>query len=284
MQLAGYALRASLLDQPRPQLNYFTAMVALFFISPSLLAATNYLCLGKLLSISRAALPTSYKLRSSDHDSSSAEAAAQTGSGFAAVLGSMLGVGRVGFGAPGWVGFSALTAVTAAFCVGELVALILQGVGAALIATSAASSKFKESSRIKQQNGRWLLLAGVCMQLLVLTVFTGVVLAVRFGRKFQTGYAGAVKFRAVFGCLFATIVCQYVRQIFRVVVYVSGLSSFLATHERYGVCGFDFAPLIACGLLFCFLHYGFFFDAPRSEPEAADSVLQPQNSTTVLLP
>jgi hypothetical protein len=275
MQLAGYALRATLLDQSRPQLTYFTAMVALFLISPSLLADTNYLCLGKLLSTSRAALPTNYKLRRSDHNSSaggSLEDAEPQGSGFASVLGSVLGVSRVGFSEWGWR-FSAAVAVTAAFCVGELIALILQGIGAALIATSAASSKFKESSRITQQNGRWLLLAGVCMQLLVFTVFTGFVLAVKFGKKF--GYAGTAKFRAVFGCLFATMVCQYVRQIFRAVVYVSGLTAFLATHERYGVYGFDFAPLIACGMLFCFLHYGFFFG--RAAP--AGLKLQQQSSS-----
>jgi hypothetical protein len=270
MQLTGYALRASLLDQARPHLDYFTGMVVLFLISPSLLAATNYLCLGKLLFISRAALPTNHKLRCSDHDSSSGGAAVQPAAGFAALLGSMMGVSRVGFEMRGW-GFSAATAVTAGLCAGELVALILQGVGAALVATSATSSKFKESSRIKQQNGRWLLLAGVCMQLLVFTVFTGVVLAVKFGKKF--GYAGSAKYRAVFGCLFATIVCQYVRQIFRVVVYVSGLTSVLATHERYGVYGFDFAPLIACGMLFCFLHYGFFFGEP------AGAKLQQQSSS-----
>jgi hypothetical protein len=227
-------------------------MVALFLVSPPLLAVTNYLCLGKLLAASSAALPTNFKLRSSDHDSIAA--APSQGSGFSGVVNALLGVSRVGLGQRWGVAFA--KAVTAAFCTGELAALTLQCIGAGFVATSAGSSKFNAASRRTHENGRWLLLAGVCMQLLVFTVFTGLALTVKFSANF--GYAGTGKFRALFGCLFATIACQYVRNIFRVVVYACGLNSFLATHERFGVYGFDFASLIVCGLLFCCLHYGLF--------------------------
>jgi hypothetical protein len=190
-----------------------------------------------------------------------------------------MGVGRVGLRQRWGVGFA--TAVTAAFCTGELFALTAQCIGAGLIATSAGSSRFNAAAMRTRENGRWLLLAGVCMQLLVFTVFTGLALAVRFGAKF--GYAGTGKFRAVFACLFATIVCQYVRNIFRVVVYVSGLNSCLATHEVYGVYGFDFAPLIACGLLFCCLHYGFWMGAgaQRSKLQQRSSSLSSSRAALV---
>lgn len=259
MQLAAYALRATLLDQPRPQPNSFITMVALFLISPPLLAATNYLCLGKLISASPAAAPTKLpKMRCSDHDSvttaAAAAAAVTQGSGFAGLLSSLMGVSVVGqFQQRRRVTLA--SAVTAAFCIGELAALALQCAGAGLVASGNGDSlRETAATRKVHESGRWLLLAGVCLQLAVFTVFTVLALTVKFGVKF--GYAGTGKFTAAFACLFGTIACQYVRQIFRVVVYAQGLKGFLATHERFGVYGFDFAPLLACGLLFCCLHYG----------------------------
>ncbi|WIA18554.1 hypothetical protein OEZ85_009997 [Tetradesmus obliquus] len=259
MQLAAYALRATLLDQPRPQPNSFITMVALFLISPPLLAATNYLCLGKLISASPAAAPTKLpKMRCSDHDSvttaAAAAAAVTQGSGFAGLLSSLMGVSVVGqFQQRRRVTLA--SAVTAAFCIGELAALALQCAGAGLVASGNGDSlRETAAARKVHESGRWLLLAGVCLQLAVFTVFTVLALTVKFGVKF--GYAGTGKFTAAFACLFGTIACQYVRQIFRVVVYAQGLKGFLATHERFGVYGFDFAPLLACGLLVCCLHYG----------------------------
>lgn len=104
-------------------------------------------------------------------------------------------------------------------------------------------------------NGRNLILVGLFVQLGFFTAFTWLLLWVH-AKKDRLGLTTLIpKLNRVLFALYATIVLLYIRNIFRVIEFVMGYDSYVATHEEY-FWVFDFAMICSCCILYTVFHFG----------------------------
>lgn len=137
-----------------------------------------------------------------------------------------------------------------------MISLVVQAIGGGL-----ASS---ESNKINGNTapGTWTMVAGIVFQLFSITVF--VICAADFVRrtlskKLLRNVQGSIV--PLFGAMIFSVLCVYVRSIYRTIELAQGWSGYLITTQRYFIA-LDGAMMVAAVAVFNVFHPGWLL--PRS--------------------
>ncbi|POS72451.1 RTA1 domain-containing protein [Diaporthe helianthi] len=165
---------------------------------------------------------------------------------------------------------------TILFCTCDFISLVVQAVGGAKASTA--------DTQDEQDQGTWVMLAGVAFQLLTMTFF-GLLLLDFMRRVLLSRLATAVRSsvnRAIkLVCLAVVIsfIMIYVRSVYRTVELAQGWNGYLITHEAYFI-GLDAAIMfVAVGVFMCLDPAVILWSSRRSKD--VESKAQ-QNDTTSL--
>lgn len=136
------------------------------------------------------------------------------------------------------------------FCTCDLISLIVQAVGGGM-ASAAANKPHGDTAP-----GTHIMVAGIVFQLFSVTVF--VVCAADFvrrtmRRRLLVRLAGSVG--VLLGAMVLSVLCVYVRSIYRTVELSQGWKGFLITREKYFVA-LDGAMMVVAVVVFNVLHPG----------------------------
>ncbi|KAJ5155832.1 hypothetical protein N7492_008635 [Penicillium capsulatum] len=145
------------------------------------------------------------------------------------------------------------------FCTCDVISLVIQAIGGGI-----ASS---ESSKIDGDTapGTHIMVAGIIFQLFSITVF--VLCAADFIRRTMRGgmlqsLTGSVI--PLLAAMVLSVVCIYIRSIYRTIELLQGWDGYLITHEPYFI-GLDGAMMIVAVAVFNFIHPGWFLPNSKGD-------------------
>lgn len=112
--------------------------------------------------------------------------------------------------------------------------------------------------------GTHIMVAGIIFQLFSITIF--VFCAADFIRRTMQGsmlqfLGGSVV--PLLGAMILSVVCIYIRSIYRTIELLQGWDGYLITHESYFV-GLDGAMMVVAVVVFNFLHPGWWLPSSKS--------------------
>ncbi|KGO63939.1 RTA-like protein [Penicillium italicum] len=165
------------------------------------------------------------------------------------------------------------------FCTCDVISLVLQAIGGGM--ASVQANKIDGDTK----PGTHIMVAGIVFQLFSVTIF--VVCAVDFfnriirNRLLQT-VTGSVM--PLFSAMVFSIVCIYIRSIYRTIELVQGWDGYLITHERYFVA-LDGAMMVLAVGIFNVLHPGWLLPSGKAgsiemEPISVDGSDKDQGPPT----
>ena len=128
----------------------------------------------------------------------------------------------------------------------DILCLLIQVGGAGMTAKQTPTA---------QRLSRNLLIAGLALQLGFFSLFTVLTVYVHQNRKYNL--RGVPALRNVWICLYSTIIILYIRSIYRLIEFVAGYHSAVATKELYFYI-LDFLMIVLCVVLFSVYHYGLY--------------------------
>jgi hypothetical protein len=136
--------------------------------------------------------------------------------------------------------------------------LVVQAAGGGI--ASAASSKVNDNTK----PGTNVMVAGIVFQMASITVF--VVCAAEFlrrvmARPHQRQWLKTNVMPLMFAMIFS-VVCIYIRSIYRTIELLQGWTGYLITHEPYFL-GLDGSLMVAAVAVFNFIHPGWFLPDPK---------------------
>ena len=114
-----------------------------------------------------------------------------------------------------------------------------------------------------QRLSRNLLIAGLALQLGFFSLFT--IMTVYVHRKQKYNLGGVSALRNVWICLYSTIIILYIRSIYRLVEFVAGYHSAVATKQPY-LYILDFLMIVFCVVLLSVFHYGLYLRKDAMPP------------------
>ncbi|KAI2792759.1 hypothetical protein POX_b02802 [Penicillium oxalicum] len=145
------------------------------------------------------------------------------------------------------------------FCTCDFISLLLQAIGGGM--ASAEADKVDGDTK----PGTNIMVAGIVFQLFAITVF--VLCAADFvrrtlRRRLLQSLKGSVL--PLLGAMVFSVLCLYVRSIYRTIELLQGWSGYLITHEKYFIA-LDGAMMVAAVVVFNVIHPGWFLpDQHRS--------------------
>ncbi|OQD71500.1 hypothetical protein PENPOL_c001G06023 [Penicillium polonicum] len=145
------------------------------------------------------------------------------------------------------------------FCTCDIISLVVQAVGGGL--ASGEADKIGGDTA----TGTHIMVAGIVFQLFSITIF--VVCAVDFIRRTMRkrllqSVNGSVL--PLFGAMILSIVCIYIRSIYRTIELVQGWDGYLITHEPYFVA-LDGAMMVVSVVVFNVMHPGWMLPSGKSD-------------------
>ncbi|KAJ5188680.1 RTA-like protein [Penicillium cf. griseofulvum] len=145
------------------------------------------------------------------------------------------------------------------FCTCDIVSLVIQAVGGGMASGEAGVVGGDTAT------GTHIMVAGIVFQLVSITIF--IFCAVDFVRRvirksLLQSVTGSVI--PLFVAMILSIVCMYIRSIYRTIELSQGWDGYLITHESYFI-GLDGAMMIVSVGVFNVLHPGWMLPSGRSE-------------------
>ncbi|KAG2412267.1 hypothetical protein HFD88_009824 [Aspergillus terreus] len=137
------------------------------------------------------------------------------------------------------------------FCTCDVISLVIQAIGGGL--ASVESNKINGNTA----PGTHIMVAGIVFQMFSITVF--VVCAadhVRRVLRLRLWKSVDGSFLPLFGAMVFSVLCIYVRSIYRTIELAEGWSGYLITTERYFIA-LDGAMMVAAVVIFNIFHPGF---------------------------
>lgn len=136
------------------------------------------------------------------------------------------------------------------FCTCDIVSLVIQAIGGGM--ASAEADKVNGNTA----TGTNIMVAGIIFQLVSITIF--VVCAVDFvirtmRHKLLQSLTGSIV--PLLGAMIFSVLCIYVRSIYRTIELLQGWRGYLITHEEYFVA-LDGAMMVAAVVVFNVVHPG----------------------------
>lgn len=154
------------------------------------------------------------------------------------------------------------------FCTCDVLSLVIQAIGGGM-----ASSESDQNEDTKP--GTDIMVAGIIFQLASITVF--VVFASDFIRRVLQQHSlssmnGTIV--PLMGAMIFSILCIYIRSIYRTIELLQGWSGYLITHERYFIAldGAMMAPAVA---IFNFVHPGWFMPRRKADETEQEMYFTP---------
>lgn len=137
--------------------------------------------------------------------------------------------------------------LTRAFVAGDIFSFLVQSSGAGLMGSSNAN----------QKTGQYIILAGLCIQIVMFALFaaTALVFDVRM-RRWPSGASldgAGPRWKRVMAMMYAVSALIMVRSIYRVVEYVMGKDGYLLRHE-WTLCVFDAALMVLAMVVYGLLY------------------------------
>mmetsp|Transcript_12906 Transcript_12906/g.17702 ORF Transcript_12906/g.17702 Transcript_12906/m.17702 type:complete len:302 (+) Transcript_12906:31-936(+) len=131
------------------------------------------------------------------------------------------------------------------FFASDFAGLIIQGIGGSVLASATTQATFDLGANI--------ILAGLSIQIFFFSVFTFMMFQSAYSSTFNLYARDDLK--TAFNVLFSTTILIYVRNLFRLIEYASGHTSYITTHEW---CFFTFesAPMFLVCLAYCIWPFG----------------------------
>lgn len=136
------------------------------------------------------------------------------------------------------------TVVAPIFLTSDLLSFAVQGGASGLLVNASTATLGKD-----------LIIVGLLIQLVFFSVFTYVALTVQFRSTYAHLHTSVPNTRRVMRCLWITIAMLYVRSIYRLIEFSSGLDSVISTTEPL-VYIFDFTPVLLCFFEYSYDHFG----------------------------
>ncbi|KAJ5773997.1 hypothetical protein N7457_008893 [Penicillium paradoxum] len=133
------------------------------------------------------------------------------------------------------------------FCTCDVLSLVIQAIGGGI--ASGEADKIGGNT----DPGTHIMVAGIVFQLFSITVF--VVCAIDFVRRTMRRRLLSGPIIPLFGAMVLSIVCIYVRSIYRTIELSEGWDGYLITHESYFI-GLDGAMMIVSVAIFNVIHPG----------------------------
>lgn len=157
------------------------------------------------------------------------------------------------------------------FCTCDVISLVVQAIGGGMASGEAGKIGGDTAP------GTHIMVAGIVFQLFSITIF--VICAADFVRRcirlrlFQNLTGSAVP---LFGAMILSVVCIYIRSIYRTIELSQGWSGYLITHESYFIA-LDGAMMIVAVAVFNFLHPGWLLptsglSSSKRDPSSVDEV------------
>ncbi|KAK6335465.1 hypothetical protein TWF696_002239 [Orbilia brochopaga] len=138
--------------------------------------------------------------------------------------------------------------ITWIFVSSDILSFFMQGIGAGIIAANVNG----EGSVEAQERGSHIVMAGLIVQLIFFSFFTGAV--VRFDLKTRKDHPGA-KWRVLVYCLYISCTCILIRSIYRLIEFAEGWTGYLMSHEVYFFI-LETLPMLICLVVFNIFHPG----------------------------
>lgn len=152
------------------------------------------------------------------------------------------------------------------FCTCDVISLVIQAIGGG-VASSAS-----DDDKAQMDTGTHIMVGGIVFQLASITLF--VVCAVDFlWRVLRRGSGVLRDFVPLIGAMVFSMVCIYIRSIYRTVELLQGWTGYLITHEVYFVV-LDGVMMVLAVVVFNVFHPGWLL------PEKEDSKLEEKGSTS----
>ncbi|KAJ5551043.1 hypothetical protein N7461_005741 [Penicillium sp. DV-2018c] len=142
------------------------------------------------------------------------------------------------------------------FCTCDIISLVVQAIGGGMASGEADKPNGNTAP------GTHIMVAGIVFQLFSITIF--VACAVDFVRRTMRRRLLAGSTIPLFGAMILSIVCIYVRSIYRTIELSQGWSGYLITHEEYFIA-LDGAMMIVSVGVFNVLHPGWLLPEKISE-------------------
>ncbi|KAJ5616176.1 hypothetical protein N7537_001290 [Penicillium hordei] len=145
------------------------------------------------------------------------------------------------------------------FCTCDIISLVVQAVGGGL--ASGEADKIGGDTA----TGTNIMVAGIVFQLFSITIFA--VCAVDFIRRTMRKHLlQSVKGSVIplFAAMILSIVCIYIRSIYRTIELVQGWDGYLITHEAYFVA-LDGAMMVVSVVVFNVIHPGWMLPSGKSD-------------------
>ena len=142
------------------------------------------------------------------------------------------------------IGFLKANHVTRLFLASDIFSFMLQGGAGGLLASK---------DPVMQDTGKNIVLVGLAIQTLFFTMFVAIAVYMAMSEKFAL--MSVRELRPVFSCLFLTIACLYIRNIYRFVEFASGIDSPIVTSELIFAM-FETLPIMASLCIYILQHFG----------------------------
>ncbi|KAL1857945.1 hypothetical protein Plec18170_003169, partial [Paecilomyces lecythidis] len=143
------------------------------------------------------------------------------------------------------------------FCTCDVISLVVQAIGGGMASSESNNNK-------DTKPGTDIMVAGIIFQLASITIFLACA-ADFFRRVLQRHRLSSMSSTVVplMGAMAFSIVCIYIRSIYRTIELLQGWSGYLITHERFFIAldGAMMAPAVA---IFNFIHPGWFIPSQKS--------------------
>jgi len=145
---------------------------------------------------------------------------------------------------------------TCFFLTADILCFLIQCSAAALLTSKNAT---------QQNQGKSIVLFGLGLQLFFFTGFAFIALYMAFSKKFNM--MANQTFRPVFLGLFVSIVCLYVRNVYRCVEFASGYDSEIVKHELIFFL-LETLPILVAFCAYIYYHFGRYLPADAELPLA----------------
>ncbi|KAJ5795558.1 uncharacterized protein N7518_004098 [Penicillium psychrosexuale] len=145
------------------------------------------------------------------------------------------------------------------FCTCDVISLVVQAIGGGM-ASGEANTVGGDTA-----TGTHIMVAGIVFQLFSVTIF--VICAVDFIRRVMRKnllQPGSGSILPLFGAMILSIICIYVRSIYRTIELSEGWDGYLITHESYFI-GLDGAMMIVSVAVFNVLHPGWMLNNEKAD-------------------
>jgi hypothetical protein len=160
------------------------------------------------------------------------------------------------------------------FCVADVISLVIQAAGGGL--ASIESNAHKSAAL-----GSNIMLAGIIFQTISVTIF--VICAVDFVRRMLRRHLldpHPKSLTPMLSAMFFSLICIYIRSIYRVIELAQGWSGFLITHQIYFVI-LDGTMMVLAVAVFNFVHPGWLLISEsefQMHKEMSDVTLNPSSN------